>query len=69
MMGLEQSQAGRSMMSLKVSIFFRSSIMNMKFPPHKLEFSFIISATSFVFLDASELVTCRNKPFFVKNYD
>lgn len=66
-MGLESSQGGRSMMSLKVSIFFRSSIRNMTFPLHPLELSGIMPATFFRFLDTSELVACMNQPFFVKN--
>lgn len=65
-MGLESSQGGRSMMSLKVSIFFLSSIINMKFPPHALELSIVMPATFFGFLDTYELVPYKNKPFFVK---
>ena len=52
------------MMSLKVSIFFRSSIISIKFCLHTLEFSIIVSTTSFVVLDTSKLVACRNKHFF-----
>lgn len=66
-MELEHSQGGRSMMSLKVSIFFRSSIISSKFCLHTLELSIIVSATSFVVLDTSKLVACRNKHFFFSN--
>lgn len=46
-MGLEPSQGGRSMMSLKVSIFFRSSIIKKKFPLHPLELPGIMPAIFF----------------------
>ena len=66
-MELEHSQGGRSMMSLKVSIFFRSSIISIKFCLHTLELSIIVSTASFVVLDTSKLVACRNKHFFFSN--
>lgn len=63
-MGLEPSQGGRSMTSLKVSIFLRSSIIWVKFPPQPFELSIIIPATtSFGILDTSGLLVCRNNSF------